>query len=204
MCAPKPGACGAFVDPAHNGLNAAVFWRPSAFARVLRAYVRTPTDPGFGSTLSLGDLHCDRIILKTVNGEQHLLLRDQRHVIQVLCRGADLRVDPFSIELVVDNFAQVEGRLRQLKAMANIYRQRRVGGGTGGWTVEATRHRDALIAVDLRRKGWTFQAIARFLYGDHLVDEEWSNPNAALKNRTIRNYRRGMRFIEGDYRKLLL
>lgn len=184
-------------------MTAKVFWRPDAFARVLRAYVRTRKDPGFGSIISLGELPCERTVLKTVDGEQHLLLRDKRHVIQVLCRGADLRVDPFSIELVVDSFPEVEGRLGQLKAIADIYRQRRIGGGTGGWTVEAKRHRDALIAVDLRRENRAFQEIARFIHGDEFVDHEWTNPNATLKNRTIRSYKRGIRFIEGDYRRLL-
>ena len=138
-----------------------------------------------------------------MDGAQHLLLRDQRHVIQVLCRGADLRTDPFSIELVVDQFPEVEGRLRLFKAMADVYRQRRIGGGAGGWTVEAMRHRDALIAVDLRRQNWLFQDIARLIHGDAFVDEEWTNPNATLKNRTIGAYRRGRRYINGDYRKLL-
>ncbi len=181
-----------------------MFWCPDAFARVLRAYVRTRKDPGFGSIISLGELRCERTVLKTADGEQHLLLRAKRHVIQVLCRGADLRVDPFSIELAVDTFPEIESRLKLLKAMADVYRRRRIGGGTGGWTVEAMRHRDALIAVDLRRRRWTFQEIARFIHGDERVDEDWTNPNAALKNRTIRSYRRGVRYIKGDYKKLLL
>ncbi|MCG8446787.1 MAG: DUF2285 domain-containing protein [Hyphomicrobiales bacterium] len=185
-------------------MTANVFWRPDAFARVLRAYVRTRNESGFGSIISLGELPCERTVLKTSDGEQHLLLRDKRHVIQVLCRGADLRIDPFSIELVVDQFPEVESRLKLLKAMADVYRRQRIGGGKGGWTVDATRHRDALIAVDLRRRQQSYQDIARFIHGDKLVDEEWTNPNVTLKNRTIRSYRRGVRFIGGDYRKLLL
>ncbi|WP_367277816.1 DUF2285 domain-containing protein [uncultured Roseobacter sp.] len=87
--------------------------------------------------------------------------------------------------------------------MADLYRTKRIGGGTGGWTVEAIRHRDALIAVDLRRRNWLYQDIARVIHGDQLVDEEWTNPNTTLKNRTIRSYKRGLRNIDGGYRKLL-
>lgn len=78
-----------------------------------------------------------------------------------------------------------------------------MGGRKGEWTVEATRHRDALAAVDLRREGRTFQEIARFIHGDELVDEEWTNPNVTLKNRTIRSYKRGARMVDGGYRSLL-
>jgi hypothetical protein len=65
------------------------------------------------------------------------------------------------------------------------------------------RHRDALVAVDLRRRHWKFQDIARFIHGDEFVDEEWTNPNVTLKNRTIRSYKRGVRMINGGYRTLL-
>ena len=123
---------------------------------------------------------------------------------QVRCIGEDIRVEPFELELVVDQFPDVESRTRLIRRLADLYGGRRVGGPRGQWTVEATRHRDALVAVDLRREGRTFQEIARFIHGYKFVDEEWTNPNATLKNRTIRSYKRGVRFIDGDYRKLLI
>lgn len=186
-----------------SGCDAEVFWRTEAFAHVLRAYVRTRSDPGFGSVLSLGDLRCRRTILKTADGVQHLLLRDGRRVIQLLCRGADLRTDPFSIELVVDQFPEVEGRLSLVKAMANVYRQRRIGSGTGGWTVEGMRHRDAIAALDRRVEGWSYREIAIFLYGEQIVQDDWANPDQTMKNRVIRSVKRGVRLRNGGYRTLL-
>lgn len=203
-CVPRLGGSVAFADPHENALEADVFWWPAAFLRVLRAHIRAREDPGFGSLLSLADLPCRSAVLKTVDGAQHLLLRDHGRVTQLLCRGADLRMEPFSLELVVDRFPDVEGRLRLVEAMADIYRQRRSREDPRGWSVEAMRHRDALVAVDLRRQGRPFQGIARFLQGDKFVDEDWTNPNATLKNRTIRSYKRGIRFMGGDYRKLLM
>ena len=203
MRAPKPGACVPFADPQKTGFNAELFWRPEAFARILRAYVRTSGEPGFGSVITLGDLQCQRAILKAADGEQHMLLRDERHIVQVLCRGADLRTDPFSIELVVDQFPEVEGRLRLLKVMANIYRQRRIGGGRAEWTVEATRHRDALAALDRRMEGWSYRQIAIFLYGQEAVHRDWTSPDQSMKNRVIRSVKRGVRMRDGGYRGLL-
>lgn len=199
----KPGACVSFADPSKSGFDAELFWRPEAFGRLLRAYVRTRGDPGFGSVITLGELNCRRAIFKAADGEQHILLRDERHVIQVLCRGADLRTDPFAIELVVDQFPQVEGRIRVLKAMANIYRQRRIGGGTGEWTVEAMRHRDALAGLDGRMAGRSYRDIALFLYGEKAVRRDWGNPDQTMKNRVIRSVKRGFRMRDGGYRRLL-
>lgn len=173
------------------------------FRRVISAYVRNSGDPRLGSVISLAEIRCRKTLLKSVDGEQHLLFRDRRRVVQVRCLGEDIRVDPFALELVIDEFPEVESRQRLIRRFADIYRNRLIGGPNSGWTVEAMRHRDALVAVDLRRREWKFQDIARFIHGDAFVDEEWTNPNATLKNRTIRSFRRGVRMINGDYRKLL-
>lgn len=202
-CAPRPGGSFPFVDPDENGLEAEVFWRPEVYRRVLHAYVRNGDGEGLGAVISLGEVRCRKTLLKIIDGEQHLLLRDRRRVAQVRCIGEDIRVEPFELELVVDRFPDVGSRQRLIRRLADLYRGRRLGGPKGQWTVEATRHRDALAAFDLRRQGLSYQEIARFIHGDTLVDEEWSNPNATMKNRTIRNYKRGVRYIAGDYRKLL-
>jgi len=170
---------------------------------MLRAYVREARDPGFGIVVSLRELGSRRTLLKTGDNKQHLILRDRRHVIQVFCRGADIQADPFAIELVVDQFPEVESRLRMLKAMANIYRQRRIGRGTGAWTVEAMRHRDALAALDRRMEEYSYRQIAVFLYGEKSVRDDWTAANQSMKNRVIRSVRRGFRMMKGGYRTLL-
>lgn len=203
MRPPKPGACASFADPEKTGLDADVFWQAATFSRILRAYLRTSDDPGFGSIISLGDLNCQCTVLKTVDLEQHILLRDDRHIIQVLCHGADLQTDPFAIELVVDQFPDVESRIQLLKIAANIYRRRRSGGDVGKWTVQAVRHRDALAALDRRIEGWSYREIAVFLYGEQAVQDDWTNPNQTMKNRVIRSAKRGFRLMNGGYRALL-
>ena len=171
---------------------------------MISAYVRDHRAGGLGSVVSLAEVHCRKSLLKTVDGEQHLLFQSNRHVLQIRCIGQDIRTKPFVFEPVVDKFPHVEQPQRLIRQLADLYRNRLIGGPQGGWTVEATRHRDALIAIDLRRKGWLFQDIARFIHGDRLVDEEWTNPNATLKNRMSRSHQRALRNIAGDYRKLLV
>lgn len=201
--APRPGACVSFADPNENGLDAAVFWRVEDFRRVISAYVRHDDDPGLGSIVCLGNVRCRKTLLKTIDGEQHILLSTRHHVVQLRCVGEHIRVTPFALELVVNDFPEVATRQKLIRRFADIYRNRLIGGPNRGWTVEALRHRDALIAVDLRRRNWLFQDIARFIHGDARVDEEWTNPNATLKNRTNRSFRRGVRMIDGGYRTLL-
>ncbi|WP_181847661.1 DUF2285 domain-containing protein [Thalassospira profundimaris] len=167
------------------------------------AYVRDGKDRGFGSVVSLPEIACRKTLLKTADGEQHLLLRDRRRVAQVRCVGQDIRVDPFALELVVDQFPDVESRQRYIRRFADLYRGRRLGGPKSGWTVEAMRHRDALAALDRRMEGYSYRKIAVFLYGEKAVGDDWTSPDQSMKNRVIRSVKRGARMMNGGYRALL-
>ncbi len=160
-------------------------------------------DRGFGSVVSLGEVRCRKTLLKAANGEQHILLRDRRRVAQVRCIGKDIRIDPFALELVVDPFPEVERPQRFIRLLADLYSNRRLGGPKSGWTVEVTRHRDALAALDRRVEGQSYREIAIFLYGEEAVREDWSNPDQTMKNRVIRSVKRGTRMMNGGYRTLL-
>ena len=174
-----------------------------AFGRAISAYVRNSDDPGLGSVISLAEITCRKTLLKAVDGEQHLLFRDRRRVVQVRCLGEDIRGDPLAPELVIDTFPELESRQRLIRRLADIYRNRRIGGLGGGWTVEAMRHRDALAALDRRMEGWSYRRIAIFLYGEKSVRDNWTAPDQTMKNRVIRSVRRGLRMMNGGYRTLL-
>ena len=200
----RRGAFIPFADPDKTAFEAEVFWRVEDYGRVVCAYVRGRENPGFGAIVALNEVRCRKSLLKTVDGEQHLLLRDGRRVAQIRCLGEDIRVDPFALELIVDRFPDVESPQRLIRRLADLYRGRCLGGRGVGWTVEATRHRDALAALDRRNEGWSYRQIATFLYGETAVREDWSNPNRTMKNRVIRSIKRGQRMMTGGYRKLLL
>jgi len=160
-------------------------------------------DCGFGSVVSLDEVQCRKTLLKAANGEQHILFYDRQRVAQVRCIGDDIHVDPFALELVVDAFPEVESPQRLVRRLADLYRNRRLGSPKGGWTVEATRHRDALAALDRRVEGQSYREIAVFLCGEEVVREDWNNPDQTMKNRVIRSVKRGTRMMNGGYRTLL-
>lgn len=160
-------------------------------------------DRGFGSVVCLGEFRCKKTLLKDVSGEQFILLRTPRRIVQIRCVGEDIRINPFAIEIAVDRFPEVESRQKLIRRVADLYRNHRFGGSNHEWTVEAMRHRDALAAFDLRQRGCNYQDIARFLNDEKIVDEEWANPNRTLKNRTIRSTKRGVQMVNGGYRALL-
>lgn len=143
-------------------------------------------------------------MLKTADGVQHLLLRGRRRRSQVLCRGADIRTDPFALELVIDEFPHVERCQRLISRLSELCSNRHTRGAGRVWTVEAMRHRDALAALDLRLAGRTYREIAVFLHGREAVEKDWTDPGRTMKNRVIRSTKRGLTLMNGGYRKLLV
>ena len=180
-----------------------MFWRAQDYRRIVPAYVRCAADRGFGSVVSLGEVRCRRTLLKTADGEQHILLRDGRRVAQLRCVGEDIRVDDFALEILVSEFPNVENRQRLIRRLADLYRGRGFAGAIDGWTVEAMRHRDALAALDWRSEGLSYREIAVRLYGDEAVRQDWTNPDQTMKNRVVRSVKRGLRMMNGGYRTLL-
>lgn len=170
---------------------------------MVSAYVRNGAHGGLGGVVSLGEVRCRKTLLKTVDGAQHLLLRDRWRAVQVRCVGDDIRVDPFALELVIDRFPDVESGQRLIRRLADLYRGRNLDDPKDGWTVEAMRHRDALAALDRRREGRSYRQIAVFLHGEKAIRNGWDNPDRTLKNRVIRSVKHGMRMTQGGYRRLL-
>ena len=199
----RSGVSICFADPGQTALDANIFWKTKDYQRVVCAYVRNHEDCGFGSIVSLGKFQDQKTLLKTVDGKQHLLLRDQRRVAQVLCIGEDIRVDPFALEPVINEFPNIERRYRLIRRLADFYRNRHHSGLKVGWAVEAIRHRDALAALDQRQQGRSYREIAVFLYGENVVQTDWTNTNQTMKNRVIRSVKRGNRMMDGGYRKIL-
>ncbi len=180
-----------------------MFWRTEDYQRVIASYVKTTSEPGFGGTIALSDFSCRKTLLKTISGEQFLLFADSRRVAQVRCVGVDIRVGPFSLEPVVENFPNVESSHRLIRQLAKLYQTSRLSIPNTGWTVEGMRHRDAIAALDCRRTGRSYRQIATILYGENAVLASWALPDQTMKNRVIRSVKRGIRMMEGGYRALL-
>lgn len=171
---------------------------------MLSAYVSRDERSGFNSPISLRLLSCEKSILVLADGEQHLLLRDGRRVVQVRCVGDDLTRDPLAIGLLADEFPNVERKIRILRRFAELYRAVESSGATAVWTPPSLRLRNALIALDGSRAGATYREIAEVIYGPALVAERWGRGQRNLKDQLIRAVRRGRRLMNSGYAELLL
>lgn len=132
-----------------------------------------------------------------------LVLRDKHRRVQVRCSGEDIRLEPFVLEPIADDFPNVRGSIQAIELLVNLFGPDKNLVKTPNWTVEAMRHRDALMALDLRLAGRSYRQIAIKLYGKNAVQSDWNNPNQTMKNRLIRSVKRGVQMMNGGYRKLI-
>jgi hypothetical protein len=71
------------------------------------------------------------------------------------------------------------------------------------WTITALEKRDALIALDADCNGASHREVAVMIYGPAKVDAEWVADGCDLKDYVRRCRTRGVRLMEGGYRRLL-
>jgi hypothetical protein len=71
------------------------------------------------------------------------------------------------------------------------------------WTMTAMEKRDALIALDAHYNAASHRDVALMIYGSAKVDAEWVADGCELKDYVRRCRTRGVRLMQGDYRRLL-
>ncbi|MDA5193690.1 DUF2285 domain-containing protein [Govanella unica] len=132
-------------------------------------------------------------------------MRTETRVVQIHCIGEDLSLDPFALELVLDQFPHLEDRLRLMARLAEIYHGRTQNHSlrAPGWTAQKLWHWDALMALDGWRAGLSQRQIAAAIHGAARVEREWRAPDQTMKNRVARAIKRGRVMADGGYRKLL-
>lgn len=182
--------------------RADVFWYPNGCCKSLAVYARERGHPGFGSVVSLELWPCRKALIKTVCGLQMLVLSDAYMRVQVRFAGSDIRLQPFALEPVIENFPKIRSSTQLIDVLAELYGAARPSPHSPIWSVESTRHRDALMALDLRLAGHSYREIAIELYGQSTVDADWNDPNLTMKNRLIRSVKRGQAMMNGGYRAL--
>ena len=151
--------------------------------------------------VSVADLPGVKHILVDALGRQHVVLRANSSVLQLLVQGADIAVAPVAITFLVRGLGVIADAAAQLATLRRILSPARQRVGTGPrWTATTLKLRDALVAVDGRAAGASYREIAVVLHGDAYVERNWKT---GLKARMRRHFARGLELSGGRYRELL-
>lgn len=170
---------------------------------MLRAYASREARPGWSSAISLKDLDCRKAVLDPASGAQQLILRDRLRLVQLLCEGDSIAIDPMAIGVVIGDFPAIERSVRALKPFAELFRHGNRSRASVGWTPQSLGLRNALIALDGATHGASHREVAEVIFGPRRVAEDWSGGHGWMKSRVIRAVKKGQQLMEGGYRDLL-
>jgi hypothetical protein len=196
----KRGRSVAFADASLSALDAHHVWLPSAAClSAIAEHAQQPTSDD--ATISFADLPAVKHILVDAHGRQHVVLRANGAVLQLVVQGADIAVAPVAITFLVRGVGAIAEAAAQLATLRRILSPARLSSVTGPrWTAAALKLRDALVAVDGRAAGASYREIAVVLHGDAYVERNWKT---GLKARMRRHFARGQELCGGRYRELL-
>lgn len=192
-----------FPDPDQNGLDADAFWSAGLYPRRVHTHI-SPR-----SSIEVCEIY-DRTVgicrithLTDLAGREHLLLKGNGCVIQVLCTGMSLLArEPVKLSFVIDSLDEFQAKLKTLQRAQRVY-DPQAEAEIPEWTRHSLALRNALVALDCHDAGKSYFETAAFIYGEARAREAWDSPSRAMKDEMKRALARGRELREGGYSTLL-
>ncbi len=188
-----------FPDPAKSSTDTPVFWHPKALKNHVNGTVIHAND-NTDDTLSLQDFSCQRMILVN-NCTEHMIVRNAQESARLSLAGQSILFGKRNCIYQIEGLSRVERVAETLRRLRNLREQ----------SAPSTRHhsqfethlRNYLVALDGHLAGRSYRDIAEVIYGPDRVKHVWTHETRHLKEGMRRAVRRGMEFMDGEYRTLL-
>lgn len=143
----------------------------------------------------LASIHVDAV------GRQHVVIKSGTRRVTICFRGAPVAVAPARVTFELTGLAGLFAAQRQVAALHSLFDDAPTA--PSDWTITALEKRDALIALDAYYNGASHREVAVIIDGPAKVDAEWIADGCDLKDYVRRSRTRGVRLMEGGYRRLL-
>ena len=191
----------AFVDPTLSDRKAPVTWLPSSKLPIMAARAdRLSTGPDADFRVDafpgLASIHIDP------HGRQHLVIKSGTRRVTICFRGAPVAVAPARVTFELAGLAALFAAQRYIAILHHLLFEDATPAPID-WTTTALEKRDALIALDAHSNNFSHREVAVMIYGATKVDAEWVADGCELKDYVRRCRTRGVRYMQGGYRRLL-
>jgi hypothetical protein len=200
---PHHGDSCAFADPQRDARDADVFWRPSICSAVLPAIALPRIHRSLATSIPLKGLDCRVAVLSETNRYHHILFSQAGRALQLELRGA-IEPSAASIAIVaVPRLERLSAQIHALRSLADLARNRCLRPALYPPAARGARFVHVLQALDGWHAGATQREIAMALFGEHRVDEDWSDPRQSLRDQTRRAIARAKALMTGGYLQLI-
>jgi hypothetical protein len=157
----------------------------------------TVTDADFRADAlsALASIHVDAA------GRQHVVVKSGSRRVAISIRGAAVAAAPARVTFEMTSLAGLFAAQRNISLLQELLEE--TPASTSAWTVTGLEKRDALIALDAHCNGASHRDVAVIIFGSEKVDAEWIADGCELKDYVRRCRSRGVRYMQGGYRRLL-
>ena len=144
--------------------------------------------------MTLPDLQCVRHIIVSADGEETLLINTTDKALTLRLRGTTALRGPVCLTFQIAGMTALPGAGRALQSLPNLIagRPRKPNRSRRRLLL-----REALIALDGRAAGATYQDVAVVIAGADTARAAWKNADPLLKDRMRRALKSGARMKQG-------
>ena len=147
-------------------------------------------------TLSaLASIHVDAA------GRQHVVIKSGSSRVMISIRGAAVAVAPACVTFEMTSLAGLFAAQANIALLQELLQETRPSASP--WSITGLEKRDALIALDAHCNGASHRDVAIIIFGPDKVAAEWIADGCELKDYVRRCRSRGVRYMQGGYRRLL-
>lgn len=155
------------------------------------------------TSIPLKGLACRVTILAEPNRHHHILFSQAGRALQIDLRGA---IEPSATSIAIAAMPRLERlspQIHALRSLADLARNRCLRPALYPPAARGARFARVLQALDGWLAGATQREIAVALFGEHRVDEGWSEPRQSLRDQTRRAIARAKALMTGGYLQLI-
>lgn len=192
-----------FSNPKFNARQADVFWSQDALTHCVTASSSPAETFDAQTDLDLfWDQNCCAILCD--DHHQKIIVRSRNAAVDMKIIGANILFQPVQLQFHLSGFASVPPGTKALVWIKNALKSRRTGDKRALTKTTRTNRKKYLVALDCNRKGASLRDIALVFRALGLTRLSWSSSgDEALKKQVWRCRNAGLKFMRGDYRKLL-
>jgi hypothetical protein len=188
-----------FPDPAKSSNETPLFWHPDSLTHSVNASVLKANDNA-DETLSLNDFVCQRVVLVNDRTE-NVIVRSAQESTRLSLMGQSILFGKCKCVFYVEGFSNVTRFAETLRTLNKLRDQ--VTPDVCQLNQFELHLRDYLVALDGHLAGRSYRDIAGVIYGSDRVKNVWTNETRFLKETVRRAVRRGIQYMENEYRTLL-
>ena len=194
------GLCFAGPGPQGDRVPAVLWsWRTDPSVPVLEV---DPVAPGEAGALDLRALDLATLVVRTDDGEQHVMVSDGLRRLRLAIVQGDVLSGPVTCRYRLPQGAVTVASLDGLRLLLALRDTGHLPAAGARPVAKAARWIEILRAHDARRDGASQREIATLLFGPARVEEDWAGRSDYMRMRVQRLLRAAEQLVAGGYRSV--